>query len=726
VAATPARSGSEAQVPKQDVGLELYYNGSWHDVVTDDKVLADAPITIRRGLGDESGGWPRPAQITARLDNAADKYRTSNPESPLYGLAGRNTPMRASVGGTVRGIVEASSWTADQTPDFRQTPRRGVAWVDVAGGGLLQRIGQWTQPLRSPFRQYNETITTSVGYFPGEQDRGSSSLLTVTPGLGGTPTFSRIAADSQYRPASSAPLLDVPENADIGARFLPGPAGGTAGWQLSWVARYAPLDSGGNHIMTWKTANGLVYSLFLNPTPGQIELVVQDALASTLLDSSSTYSGYDWTQWTLLSIDAKYSAGTTTVWINWTNEDGSASGFANPSFTAIPSSLQFFDATSFASGFAGVPVGSTIGHIIGTSASSVTGPDDLFGTDRRTAWSGYRGELAANRFARLIDQELGTGHYYVSAGYASSMPMGPQPVASLSDLIKECITTDDAIVYDYSPDLRLQFLCRVDRYNQTPALELTPSDLTVLPREVNDDKGTGNVVTASQRNGGDWTAQDDTGPLGTQAPPDGLGEVKKTIDVNLDDPDAGLPQVANWWLRKGTVDLPRFPQLTIDLNAKPGLIGDVEAVQPGSVITLTGFRENVIRLYVLGWTETIGTHTRTITFICAPDQQYDVGTYDDGRRYGSASTTLKTGVNSTATSITFRTTNPSSLWSTTAEPYDVFVSGERITVTSMGSASLVSGAYDQAATVTRSVNGVTKSLTAGDSIRIATPGRWAL
>jgi hypothetical protein len=53
--------------------------------------------------------------------------------------------MRVKVGGTVRGVVEASSWAADQTQDFRATPRRGKAWVDVEGGGLLQRVGQWTE-----------------------------------------------------------------------------------------------------------------------------------------------------------------------------------------------------------------------------------------------------------------------------------------------------------------------------------------------------------------------------------------------------------------------------------------------------------------------------------------------------------------------------------------------------------------------------------------------------
>ena len=65
-------------------------------------------------------------------------------------------------------------------------------------------------------------------------------------------------------------------------------------------------------------------------------------------------------------------------------------------------------------------------------------------------------------------------------------------------------------------------------------------------------------------------------------------------------------------------------------------------------------------------------------------------------------------------------------WSTTAVPYDVMISGQRNRVTAMGAPALVSGSWDQAATVTRGVDGIVKGLTTGEPIRIATPGRYAL
>jgi hypothetical protein len=186
-----------------------------------------------------------------------------------------------------------------------------------------------------------------------------------------------------------------------------------------------------------------------------------------------------------------------------------------------------------------------------------------------------------------------------------------------------------------------------------------------------------------------------------------------------------MPQQANWWLRRGTVDLPRYPTVMIDLNAKPGLITAVNAVDVGNVITISGYRENLIRLYVLGWTEVIGSHTRTITFVCAPDQQFVVGVYDAAAsRYDLRSSVLNAFKSAGVTAMTFKQTSDES-WSTTSTPYDLFISGERITVTSMGVRS-GTGPWLQAATVVRGVNGVNKDLATNAPVHIATPGRYAL
>jgi hypothetical protein len=705
-----------------DIAVELFYDGSWHDLVTDDDVLARAPIVIKRGQG---GGSPalRAATATATFDNTDDLYRPSNPESPLYGRAGRNSPARVSVDDDIRVSVEAADWRSGQSRDFRRSPKRGSAWTDFRGAGVLERVNGWTQPLKSAFRQYNEQLAHCVGYWPCEQARGSTELYSTVPGTtdeGRAGAFTGFSFDSQHRPYGSAPLMDVGDQAALGiyANRDTASATATAGWQLSWALRCEPLGTGSlRTIMNWLAADGHGYRLDLLPDTGEINLI------STLLDTTVSYGTYDWTQWTLISIDVRYSAPNTTVFVNWTNHDRSAGGFFNGgSFAGVPSSFVWWSILGEADE---IPPGSTIGHVQAVDVSSAGGVD-LFNVSRLEAWTGHLGERAGRRFERLC--ELYDIDYAVSS-YQESAPMGPQPLAPLAEQFREIADTDDALIYDDRGEARIVFLARSDRYNLTPAVTLTPKDLPELPEESTAASDAVNYVTVAQRDGGEFVAEDSTGPLGTQDPPDGAGRAERTVDVNVQY-ERVLPDLANWWLTAGTIDLPRFPELDVNLAALDAATrAAVAAVDVGQVIVLSDFREYDIRLHVLGYTETLRwPRGRHIRFLCALDQQYDIGTYGVNqtfRRYGSGSTTVKTAVNASATSVTFRTANELDVWSTST-PYDVVIAGQRCRVTSMGAASLVSGAYDQDATLVRGVDGITKALAAGDPIRVAGGGIWGL
>jgi hypothetical protein len=68
----------------------LFYSGAWHDISTD--VYARDDIQIRRGKTDEASE-PVPTSMTLTLKNRDGKYNPLNPTSPLWGLAGRNTPI---------------------------------------------------------------------------------------------------------------------------------------------------------------------------------------------------------------------------------------------------------------------------------------------------------------------------------------------------------------------------------------------------------------------------------------------------------------------------------------------------------------------------------------------------------------------------------------------------------------------------------------------------------
>ncbi len=74
-------------------GLELFVDGAWLDVSAD---LGDDGLGIKRGRESEAGQIA-PSSMTARLRNPTGRYSPRNPSSDLFGLIGRNTPVRAYV-----------------------------------------------------------------------------------------------------------------------------------------------------------------------------------------------------------------------------------------------------------------------------------------------------------------------------------------------------------------------------------------------------------------------------------------------------------------------------------------------------------------------------------------------------------------------------------------------------------------------------------------------------
>jgi hypothetical protein len=725
---------------KQDIAFELFYDGAWHDLVTDDDVLDRAPVVIRRGQGSASPA-PRPAQINATLANDDDRYRTSNPESPLYGKAGRDTPTRVKVGGVTRGLVDAKSWACDQTPDFRRYPRRGSAWTDFLGGGVLQRINGWTQPLHSAlYRATKLSGVTPAEWWPMEDVAGSAAATSAAGGRPMTPV-----TVVQYTLPDGSPIApggapQFGQGAGVaGSDLLPsfqqggtlrGPIRSTTfdGYAIDWVMQFQTgTDEGGTtsaDVLSWRES-GTYVRFTVNVTATSVTVFhangADDAILSFTGSAVASLNPYDGAahhyRYQVRQDGGSYSA---TLYV-----DGGATVVAvadnfTPGMTGTvgrPTQLDWNPGED-----RGDYMPTAAGHLIVWPSGQLGDQPAVF-----DALNGRAGELAAIRFSRLLTEE-GILHY-VSNGYADSARMGPQRVDTLANQLTEIATTDDALIYDYRIEARVYFLARADRYNRTPALELVPEDLPGLPREVVDDLPVHNLVTASQREGGEYTVEDATGPLGTQASPDGVGQEQQTVDVNVFDETDDLPQVANWWLRRGTVDLPRFPQVTVNLAVlSPSKLAEVEAVDVGDVLTIVGFRENVIRLHVLGYTETIGQTSRRIVFNCAPDQQFAVGAYDStATRYDLATCTMSTAAAPTATTLALAITDDEA-WSQTSA-YDLLISGELvgIPVGGMGARAGTAGAYTQAATgVSRSKNGIRKTLPAGASVRVATPGRYGL
>lgn len=703
------------------VALEMFVDGAWQDLVLLDDVLTAQPIVIKRGQSDEAIQL-RPSSLTARLANDDDRYRTSNPTGPLYGKAGRNTPVRVSVDGVVRGATELSSLTGGESRDFRAFPRRGSKWADLQTGGLLRRIAQWTEPLRSPFYTYNTTeLTALVGYWPMEDPRGTTTAFSPVAGAT-NPLLRGVSFDSQQRPPGSAPLADVVLQDASRFQFVTGGLNDTTGWQYSMVVNMASLRSSFFTPVNIECLNGLSVFFSIDDSTDATNLLVADNEGNTLISDTLglPFAGYAWSgRWIMFTVQASYSGGTTTVDAYYRAIDEDDAWHSSGSFSGVPSSLYLASCS-------GLPENSTFGHVIGVADVGL----QLTNGDRFTALKGHAGETVAERFERLCTLKgidftvLGTG--------ADSSLLGPQAVDTFAKQLEELIATEDALIFDAIDEVGLVLLLRNARYNQTPALTLRPTDLAVVPPEVTDDLNINNIVTASQRNGGDYTVRDDTTPLvSTQPPPDGAGEYRQTVDVNVADEAAALPQEANWWLRRGTVDLPRFPALTLNLGPLDAdMVADIEAVEIGSVIEILDLREDTVRLFVLGWTETLrpadqGKVRRTIVFTCAADRQFQVGVLDTNRLQAKY-TTLSTGLGRTDTTVVLQSSQDREQWRAGASTAHIMVAGERIALGTVG-ARAGSGPWTFTVTgCTRSVNGVVKTQAAGEPVKVVEPIRLAL
>lgn len=93
-----------------DVRIDLLVGGVWQDVTAD--VYTRNPLTITRGRPDE-GARTDPGKCALTFNNGrsrvnpavSGRYSTGNPNSDLYGLIGRNTPVRVHVPGSTAHLA---------------------------------------------------------------------------------------------------------------------------------------------------------------------------------------------------------------------------------------------------------------------------------------------------------------------------------------------------------------------------------------------------------------------------------------------------------------------------------------------------------------------------------------------------------------------------------------------------------------------------------------------
>lgn len=643
----------------------------------------------------------------------------------------------------IRFAGEVSSWKPRRTVDFDAAASKGDAWTEIEASGVTRRLGQGASPLRSPLtragiRGNSAAFGVSgapVVYWTCEDESGSTTAADV---MGNAPPMGT-RGDVQFAALSpldaSAPL---PKFADADSRFagtIPSsayrsawvPTDGTvvsftfaigeeAASALLLVA-YFEDDAGS----TWAISISLDgssedfdFALTHRPTSNPTSVTTLDSTIHSLARSLNTYHTFS------LVLDQVGSD------INWLYQIKSPYGVAVGGDTLAGVTLgRFrrvqFDAVSTLDAL-------SFGHIMIHDRSTVS-LSAMF-----TNTLGHAGETADERAERLAGEE---GVSFTLDGTSGTGGlMGVQRIATLVDLLDDAEKVDQGILTDSRTSLGVTFRTLADLYNQAAALSLdyagNPSGIAPGLEPDIDDLGVHNDVEVKRNNGSSARVTLDTGALSTQDPPNGVGRYDESVTVNAQF-DAQLPGIAGWRLGLGTVDETRYPKVTVDLDAAPSLVADASALDVGDLITITNLpaddTPDDARLIVRGYTETIGSHRRTITYNCTPARAYDVGIWDDDDvfgRYDSAYSTVNTEFDAgTDTSLSVAVESGALLWVTGSGspqfPLDILVDGVRLHVTAISGAS-----SPQTFTVDATpVNGVEKTIAVGTQVRAWRPARYA-
>lgn len=676
--------------------IEIDLDGVWTDI-TSYTAAAQAGVTISRGLRDEQSSLEA-STASFSLNNADGRFSPRNPVGPYYGVIGRNTPVRISVAGSYRFHGEISAWPTTWDLSGR------VAWTSVQAAGITRRLSQGIPPLQGPIKRYIQASSSPdpVAYWPMDDPSGSTSLASgISVGLPMTLEGTSLPTPGAY---SEFPTTDPIMVTNNGAtRGAVGTYSGTSLWCAFLLA--VPVADTNDATLLRILANGTAYRWeirYFTSSSGNLVVRCFDNNGVSILTSSAFYTGLDGDQ-VVVEFEAVQNGADIDWYLTVTNFETGVASFGGG--TLATRTVGVVDQVQFNADRALTTT--AIGQFVLYS----TDPGSLY-----SEYSGFAGETAGRRIERLCSEE---GVPFTSVGdLDATEPMGSQQAGTFLGILAGCQDVDLGYLYEPRTALGLEYRTRESLYDQTTTATLAYSSLLALA-PVEDDQATRNDVTVSRTNGSSARYELTSGALSVNAPPDGVGRYREEVPPLIISSDTLLAHQAEWRVALGTVDEPRFPELTVDLNTLAGATKTAAiAVDVADKITVTGvpvwIPPNQIRIHAIGYAETITPTSWVVVFNCIPATPYTTAfVLNDGNngRLDAAACTLNEALDTTETGVD----HTGSSWITTAShpaefPFKISVGGEEMTVTSATATTF---------TVTRSVNGVVKTHAAGTPVHLA-------
>ncbi|MFC8433686.1 hypothetical protein [Streptomyces sp. NPDC057253] len=286
------------------VWAELYYNGIFNSITAD--LHVPAPVSVTRGRSGErdSAG---PSQGAMTLLNTGAKYSRRNPNSPLYGQIGLNTPIRYGYDGV--GSVWAVATGA--TTSYLSTP--SSAAYNITGDlDVRAEIApeSWHEPNMNIASRF-DAGTNNRGWLLHNTAAGVPELIWSTDG-----TATTFAVATAYMPAHAGQRMALRATLDVAnasgvweVRFYTALTANApeADWQLlgdpvfgsgatSVFDPARPVEFGARSTSVNPGVNGRLYRLQLRGAiGGTVLLDVSTSLATVGAGSFQDANGVTWT-----------------------------------------------------------------------------------------------------------------------------------------------------------------------------------------------------------------------------------------------------------------------------------------------------------------------------------------------------------------------------------------------------------------------------------------------
>jgi hypothetical protein len=602
------------------------------------------------------------------------------------------------------------------------------ATVSITAAGVSRRLKQGERTLRSTmYREFsNPARQHIVAYWPMEDDREATQ---IAGGIPGTPPGRIIGSPrlGDYDGWTASNPLPTMSSGSIVATVPVHAATGEISVRL-FVFVNEPVAAETSLLRLSTTGSAREWDIRLD-ADGNLRTRCYDNEGTSLLNSWVAF-GMNSRGFTIIDLELTQNGSNIdwrTVVLTFDDRDTIRDGIFIPSDSGTVSGQTVGAARTAYVGWDQGLTNVVVGHLTVADAIRAYAATNA-------AIAAHNGEAPTDRLSRLCAEEEVSFALVTKGQAGNDVTLGDQLDKSLLDLLQEAADTDGGILYEPRDSLGFGYRPLRSMYNQSPVLTLSCADheLNEALQPVDDDQRTLNDVTVKRVAGSSVRVEQTTGPMSTQDPPEGVGRYDTSIDLSLEH-DGQLADQAGWRLHLGTVDEARYPKVKIHLAhpafaADPSLTDAALAVDVGDRIVITDPSPDLppddISLLVIGYSEVLDQFEHVITYVCQPESPWHVGQvetegYD---RVDTAGSELIADATSTATELLVATTE-GPVWTTDAGdlPFDIFVAGERMTVTAVSGTS-----SPQTFTVTRSVNGVVKAHTAGSSVTIAEPVYIAL